>query len=88
MKYCFLFLLAIALFVPSDLAAQSWDWNGRTPDSQVQQKIKGLVRKMASDFDCSSYAYAKTRYHEYDIYSYSKSSGKIYFEVRFKWQID
>lgn len=88
MKYCFHFLLAIALFAPSDMDAQRFNWNGQSENPTIREYVSGIIHKMDTDRDCSNYAYGKDRYQRVDIYSYSTDGVRIRVKFRFYWRID
>jgi len=84
-------LITLTLFLSfnfSSLKAQDWNWHGNDYNSTVKEYIWGTIQKMNSSYNCSGYAYGKSKYQKIDVYSYTTDGVRIRFNFKFFWQID
>ena len=80
--------IAVLLLTFNQLPAQTFNWNGNSPNIYVQQYILGVIHKMNVDRGCTQYNYGKDEYKRVNVYSYTVGENRIRYKFSFHWQID
>jgi len=73
----------ISLLSITTLSAQEWNWHGNESNQTIREYVWGTIQKMNSKYNCSGYAYGKSKYQKIDVYSYSTDGVRLRFNFKF-----